>query len=315
MMRSSIGLWWRRAREQARERSHRLKLKEILRGAGGKTSHDLFSKCDEDFWLWVNTVGYAESAPLREVLPSLPSEEIQYRFTGLTGFATLRAACTIYTAIREIARRHGVEVSERSKILDFGCGWGRVLRFFLKDVEPEMLWGCDCSDIALKNSVETNRWCNFRLVDTLPPTSYPDQTFDLIYSYSVFSHLSEEAHFAWLKEFKRIMKPGGLLIATTRAREMIDYCGTIRTSDDLSDPHLRGLATAFAPTNYWKAKYDEGQYCHSPLSGGDVLDSSFYGETCISKTYVLKHWAEHFTFLEYVEDRKISDQNVIVVKS
>jgi SAM-dependent methyltransferase len=149
----------------------------------------------------------------------------------------------------------------------------------------------------------------------MPPTSYPDQMFDLIYSYSVFSHLSEEAHLAWLKEFKRIMKPGGLLIVTTRAREMIDYCGMLRTSDDLSEPHLQGLATAFADKDYWQAKYDEGQYCHSPLSGGDILDSSFYGETCIPKTYILKHWTEHFTFLEYIEDRKISDQNIIAVKS
>jgi SAM-dependent methyltransferase len=149
----------------------------------------------------------------------------------------------------------------------------------------------------------------------MPPTSFPDQMFDLIYSYSVFSHLSEEAHLAWLKEFKRIMKPGGLLIVTTRAREMIDYCGTLRTSDDLSDPHQQGLAMAFAETNYWLAKYDAGQYCHSPLSGGDILDSSFYGETCIPKTYILKHWMEHFTFLEYIEARNISDQNMIVVKS
>ena len=47
--------------------------------------------------------------------------------------------------------------------------------------------------------------------------------------------------------------------------------------------------------------------------GGGVLDGSFYGETCIPKGYVLDHWMKNFTFVDFIIDRALSPQNVIVV--
>ena len=41
----------------------------------------------------------------------------------------------------------------------------------------------------------------FEVTPILPPTRFPDGHFDVIYLYSVFSHLSEAAHLAWLREF------------------------------------------------------------------------------------------------------------------
>ena len=32
---------------------------------------------------------------------------------------------------------------EHGPLLDFGCGWGRVIRYFLKDVDPGHLMGTD----------------------------------------------------------------------------------------------------------------------------------------------------------------------------
>src|SRR5438309_300916 len=43
----------------------------------------------------------------------------------------------------------------------------------------------------------------------------------LIYLYPVFSHFPEEMHLALLREFHRLLRPGGLLIAPTRQRNFI----------------------------------------------------------------------------------------------
>src|SRR5262249_6855123 len=162
-----------------------------------------------------------------------------------------------------------------------------------KDVDPSKLWGVDCLSGVLDISRNTNKWCNFKLVDPIPPTNFPAGMFDLIYSFSVFSHLSEDVHRKWLMEFKRILKPGGLLIATTRAREFIEFVPELRKCENLPF-YARGAAVSFLNTEEWLSAYDSGRYCYSPTGGGDILDSSFFGEACIPKGYVLEHWTDYF---------------------
>jgi SAM-dependent methyltransferase len=65
-------------------------------------------------------------------------------------------------------------------------------------------------------------WCsqnvdNFETVvsGADPPLRFGDATFELVYALSVFTHLSEEGAERWLGELARVLKPGGLLLATT----------------------------------------------------------------------------------------------------
>ncbi len=52
--------------------------------------------------------------------------------------------------------------------------------------------------------------------EAMPPLPETDETFDLIYCGSVFSHLTEWA--PWVLELRRILKPGGVLIASLHGR-------------------------------------------------------------------------------------------------
>jgi SAM-dependent methyltransferase len=47
-----------------------------------------------------------------------------------------------------------------------------------------------------------------------PPLDFPDDTFDLVYSYSVLTHLSAERQKPWVAELRRVLKPGGYLLVT-----------------------------------------------------------------------------------------------------
>lgn len=274
-----------------------------------------FGKFDDESWLWANTVGYREQPVFHEMLPAMPPEGMQELFTGASGDETLIRAFRVYTLFKQIIDRHYGGLSRCENILDFGCGWGRITRFFLRDLDPTGIWGVDCIPSIVEFCKQTNRWCNFQAVSTTPPTTFPDNMFDVIYSYSVFSHLSEDIHQRWISEFERILKPGGLLIATTRGREFIEFCSSLREQGDLSSSsHLAGLSSSFQNTQQVLLDYDEGKYCHHPTGGGFELDKSFYGETCIPRDYVLKHWTRHFTFVDYLAERAIEEQNVIVVR-
>jgi SAM-dependent methyltransferase len=65
-------------------------------------------------------------------------------------------------------------------------------------------------------------WCNEHLPfataavnDLSPPLPYHDSTFDLIYAFSVMTHLSEELQHAWVRECHRVLKPGGFFLFST----------------------------------------------------------------------------------------------------
>ncbi len=103
---------------------------------------------------------------------------------------------------------------EGRKVLDFGCGAGRTLRHFI-DAEPTAeLLGCDIDAPSID-------WVQEHLSppvhafrnDESPPLRQPDDTFDVIYCVSVFTHLARSWS-AWLVELHRVLKPGGLLLAT-----------------------------------------------------------------------------------------------------
>ena len=292
--------------------SHQNTLDRILTlPADGRSPRQIFGSTSDAFWLWCFTEGYREDERLRRVLPSFPADEIQCRFAGASGDDTMRDAFSFYNLVKTLVSQHRAKPLE--SVLEFGCGWGRIIRWFLHDIEPDRLWGIDCMPEAIELCRSTNPYCRFELVNPFPPSNVPDGTFDLIYSYSVFSHLSEDAHLAWLGEFKRVLKPGGLLIATTRPRDFILTCAEARRSGEERD-WAQGTVLAFKDTEDALARFDRGEYLYEPLGGGGVLDSSFFGETCIPQKYVTDRWTKLFEFIGYVDDRRLCLQNVIVVR-
>jgi len=292
---------------------HQFTLDRILgAGVGANTPIRLFADVSDDFWFWLFTEGYRRNLDrLSTLLPGLPDADTQNRFTGAAGDVALEEAFSVYLLVRRLAAAHLGRRTE--SILDFGCGWGRVIRFFLRDVEPENLWGIDCFPRMIELCRATNAWSRFALVQPFPPTAFDDETFDVVYAYSVFSHLSEDAHLAWLREFKRILKPGGLVVATTRPREFILMCAALRANQD-ERSWVRGPAFSFMDTQGSLERYDRGEFLYEPVGGGDVLAPSFFGETCIPRRYVEERWAELFEIIDYIDDRGQCVQNAIVVR-
>jgi SAM-dependent methyltransferase len=99
------------------------------------------------------------------------------------------------------------------RVLDFGCGSGRVLRHFLDEAGLAEFWGCDIDGPSIE-------WLRANLSPPLrvfqnrtdPPLSLADGCLDLIWATSVFTHIDRWS--AWLLEMHRILAPEGTLIAS-----------------------------------------------------------------------------------------------------
>lgn len=110
--------------------------------------------------------------------------------------------------------RCGIDPVRLERWLDFGCGAGRVARHVAAWPFVRELWGVDVDIDAIQwmRHHVAGRWDAIRAT---PPTSLPSGFFDAAYAISVFTHLDEAAGAAWLAEIHRVLKPGGLLIAST----------------------------------------------------------------------------------------------------
>jgi SAM-dependent methyltransferase len=221
-------------------------------------------------------------------LPSFPDSQIQRNFVGSAGVQALEEGLLFYRVLKEQCRKAGRPLSPETKVLDFGCGWGRIFRFFLKDVRAENLLGVDLDPEIIQVCQETIKGARFEVVPARPPTSIPDASFDVIYAYSVFSHLAEEVHLAWVQEFARILRKGGLVLATTQKRSFIEDCNSLVVTENTE--WQRALSAAFRPMDEVLARYDEGEFVYSPTGGGGVRDASFYGEAVVSERYVDLNW-------------------------
>jgi ubiquinone/menaquinone biosynthesis C-methylase UbiE len=109
------------------------------------------------------------------------------------------------------------------KILDWGCGPGRIVRHL-----PDIL-DKSCEVYGTDYNKTTIQWCrnnlkgiHFSKNELSPPLNFNDEEFDIIYGISIFTHLSEEMHLAWINEFSRILKKGGILFLTSQGDVFIN---------------------------------------------------------------------------------------------
>lgn len=210
-------------------------------------------------------------------IPNLPEPEVQKRFTGREGRANLAQANEYWRLMRT-----SLTPDASTKVLDFGCGWGRIGRFWLLDLEPHQIFSADCLSDAVQLFQSLNNPCSIEHCGTRPPLRERGP-FDAISAYSVFSHLNEEYFNIWLAEFFEILKPSGKLYITSRAEAFINVVDKWQKG---------GKAWAFngnmlPSADILKSRYSEGIFqFYTESGGGGELASAFYGQAFVPEAYV-----------------------------
>lgn len=113
-----------------------------------------------------------------------------------------------------------ITLASGANILDFGCGCGRLIRHFAAENKYN-LFGSDLNSELINWCNKNFTFGNFQTNKIFPPLNFEDNFFDLIYARSVFTHLSKDLQLAWIKEIKRILKPGGIFYFTTHGNKTI----------------------------------------------------------------------------------------------
>jgi SAM-dependent methyltransferase len=119
-------------------------------------------------------------------------------------------------AARRYARK---KINGFRRVLDFACGSGRVMQYI---GDGPKLYGCDIAaplvsfakNVCTRATVFTN--------DFEPPLDIREGLFDLVYAFSVFSHLAEDLEMRWLQELHRVGAPDCLYLLTVHGDWVIE---------------------------------------------------------------------------------------------
>jgi hypothetical protein len=215
---------------------------------------------------------------LSAALPRLPSNDVQRTWVGSEGQALMAQSCVFVKCIVNQYERFTRTSIRHAKVLDYGCGWGRLSRLMLCYVRGENIWALDPWDSSLQHCREAALPVHLGQCDEMPEfLPVGAVTFDFAFAFSVFTHLSEKCAAAVLATLHRYVRPEGLLAVTIRPPE---YWG--------NHSHY----PAGVDKDILTREHETRGFAFLPIPRPPVDGEMTYGDTSISLEYIAAHWTD-----------------------
>jgi len=189
----------------------------------------------------------------------------RYNLEGLYNNGNLGAEC-----IREILEKNKLRIKQFSSILDFGCGCGRILRFW-HDLKNTKVYGTDYNPELIRWCRESLRFAEFSSNRLDQRMDYTDNQFDFIYAISVFTHLSEQLQSFWMNELKRILRPEGYMYITVLGTKNLDKL-SLSEKTEFAQGKIIVENPGFSGTNICRVFHPEKYFRKNMIHGMTVLD-------------------------------------------
>jgi SAM-dependent methyltransferase len=258
-------------------------------------------------WLHVEVIGHTSDGPAGSIetlyhpaapaaLP-IPPAEFSRRVDNSDDPEFYRiGALRSFTAYLSAIRRHAPEPESSLRLLDWGAGCGRLTAAWARLADLGEVHACDIDP-------QTTGWARdilageaeFRVIEPYPPTPYEAGMFDVIVANSVMTHLDRDTQRKWLHEMRRVLRPGGLFMASVHGAfaagavfDVTTHAGLLTQGihDTTPDPALNGIA----PEGYYRGTFQ-------------TLD------------YTIREWGSVFAVLEYRERGVNNWQDLVVMRA
>ena len=140
---------------------------------------------------------------------------LQHRDNGWAYSQYYGVSLQQFSAALQILKMLFGENMREMNVLDFACGYGRLLRFLTLIAPPSHIWAAELQPEAV-NFVAQQFGVNGVISNIDPREFDPGRTFDFIWVASLFSHLPEELFRAWLARLISLLSPRGILCFSVR---------------------------------------------------------------------------------------------------
>lgn len=170
--------------------------------------------------------------------------------------AYFRSGTVIADTLRQVAAQW-FGAGGPGRVLDFACGYGRVLRYVIHGLGAARVTGAEILPDAVE-FVGSTLGATGLASSTDPDDLDVEGRYDLVVVSSLFTHLPEATFVPWLARLHRLVAPGGLLVLSVHGRR-----------------HL--------PEG---AAMPEGGLWFQPLSEIDSLATEDYGATVVSEAFM-----------------------------
>jgi SAM-dependent methyltransferase len=240
---------------------------------------------EERFLEWAHSAGIVIDPQLRALSPPVPPHELR------SIVAAPSEPVFLWTGAYDAKHFHGMfqtywrGSSERPRVLDFGCGCGRMTRFLGQ--HPNLsVQGSDINTGLVE-------WCRANLDDVetsengaLPPLDRQTGSVDFLYSLSIFTHLSETAMKAWLSEIARVLDREGIAVITTHGHAALDIIASSEQHQSMfrvNPAEVAEIKSNLASTGYKYLRYDV-----DVLAAADAGDD--YGNSFADHDFIRREW-------------------------
>jgi len=210
---------------------------------------------------------------IKKQLPVMPTDEVQKKWVGDFGQSLMNRTCNIARLIQILSYKTTGSGLEEKKILDYGCGWGRLLRIMNYFTDIENVYGLDVMQSSLDECKRANIPNQFSLCEKRPADlPFGDIQFDLIFAFSVFTHIPEPVIFSILTATRKRISENGVFIITIRSYEFWNLM-----EGKWPDKLVEKLRSA----------HESEGYAHRSFENGEEIYID-YGETTMSFDFVKK---------------------------
>jgi 2-polyprenyl-3-methyl-5-hydroxy-6-metoxy-1,4-benzoquinol methylase len=280
-----------------------------------KKTVDSFRKLDDETWynMLVKSIEYHQVDGLE--MPRFPTKQIQNQFVGSNSKHALFEAANFYKLAKNYALTNGQKIEPGIKAMDFGCGWGRLLRFLWKDVLETDLYGVDVDPFIINICKETQVPGKLYTIKSRGSLDNSASSINLILAYSVFTHLPEDIFIHWMSELSRVASSGCIFVFTVEPRKFLEFIKSLKGKNHESGWHS-GLANFADNVPQLLNDYDQGRFIYLPTGGGgEFRTKNVYGDAIIPITFIESALKKlDMKVCKYISNNPMFMQDIIVAK-